>query len=72
MMNMQKVGTFIQSKSGSKNEVNTGSNPMNTGFRTIHYANIREGQGGTVSGIVSAFQVWRALSAQVRRSRLSC
>ncbi len=53
MMNMQKVGTFIQSKSGIKNEVETGSNPMNTGFRTIHYAYIREGQGGTVRGMIS-------------------
>lgn len=42
MMNMQKVGTFIQSKSGSKNEVETGSNPMNTGIRTIHYAYIKD------------------------------
>jgi len=38
MMNMQKVGTFVQSKTGSKNEVETGLNSMNTGFRTIHYA----------------------------------
>jgi len=38
IMNMRKVGTFIQSKSGIKNEVNTGLNPMNTGIRNIHYA----------------------------------
>lgn len=52
-MNMQKVGTFTQSKSRFKNEAPTGSNPMNTGLRAIHYANIRARQSGTVRGMVA-------------------
>jgi len=42
MMNMQKVGTFVQSKTGTINEGETGSKPMNTGIRTIHYAYIKD------------------------------
>lgn len=52
-MNMLKVGTLTQSKSGLKNVAKSGSNPMNTGLRAIHYANIRARQSGTVRGLVS-------------------
>ncbi len=38
MMNMQKLGTVVQFKQRFKNRSNTGSNPMNTGLRVIHYA----------------------------------
>jgi len=40
IMNMQKVGTLVQFKSRGKNGAKLGSNPMNTGTRAIHYANI--------------------------------
>jgi len=40
-MNMQKLGTLGQSEKGFQNR----SNPMNTGLRAIHYANIRSRQG---------------------------
>ncbi len=38
IMNMQKVGTVAQSKTGTINEVKTGSKSMNTGIHAIHYA----------------------------------
>lgn len=49
MMNMAKVGMVLQA---AKPLGNT-ENPMNTGLRAIHYAYFREGQSGTVRGIVS-------------------
>jgi len=55
MMNMQKVGIFEQFKPRGKNGSHTGSNPMKTGIRAIHYAYFRDGQGGTVRGMVSRF-----------------
>lgn len=38
MMNMQKVGMLEQFKQRCKNGSESGSNPMNTGLRAIHYA----------------------------------
>lgn len=38
MMNIQKLGTVTQFKPRCKNGSKSGSNPMNTVLRAIHYA----------------------------------
>ncbi len=40
-MNMQKLGTFTQSKSNLKNPAQSAVNPMNSGLPAIHYAYYR-------------------------------
>jgi len=54
IMNMQKLGMIIQSKTSIKNALQSFENQWIRGCRAIHYANIRHGKGGMVSGIASA------------------
>ena len=54
-MNMLKLGTVSQSDRGFENR----SNSMNTGLRVIHYANIKDRQGGIVRGMVARFTLDR-------------
>jgi len=54
IMNMRKVGTFIQSKSRLAAEAETAEKSLKSMAHAIHYANIRHGKGGMVSGIASA------------------
>ena len=59
-MNMQKLGILGQSEKGFRNR----ANPMNTGLRAIHYANIRDRQNGLFCGMILTLALKAAWAAR--------